>query len=77
MILPGRCCRCRPPLPITIRPRIRSGRFDVTVERVPPLTFGGGAHYCLGTNLARAEMQEALAVRAPRMPDLRIAGEVR
>jgi len=52
-------------------------RFDITVERVPPLTFGGGAHYCLGANLARAEMQEALAVLAPRMPDLRIAGEVR
>jgi cytochrome P450 len=52
-------------------------RFDITVERVPPLTFGGGAHYCLGANLARAEMQEALAVLAPRMPDLRIDGEVR
>lgn len=33
-------------------------------------------HYCLGANLARAEMQEALAVLAPRMPDLRIDGEV-
>jgi cytochrome P450 len=50
--------------------------FDITVEREPPLTFGGGPHYCLGANLARAEMQEALAVLARRMPDLRIAGDV-
>jgi cytochrome P450 len=52
-------------------------RFDVTLERAAPLTFGGGAHYCLGANLARAEMQEALAVLARRLPGLRIGGEVR
>ena len=52
-------------------------RFDITLERPePPLTFGGGPHYCLGANLARAEMQEALLVLAQRMPDLRVAGEV-
>ena len=39
------------------------------------LTFGAGPHYCLGVNLARAEMQEALAHLAPRMPDLALAGE--
>jgi cytochrome P450 len=52
-------------------------RFDITVEREPPLTFGGGAHYCLGANLARAEMQEALAVMAPRLRDVAVDGEVR
>jgi hypothetical protein len=51
-------------------------RFDITVDREPPLTFGGGPHYCLGANLARAEMQEALAILARRMPDLRVAGDV-
>jgi hypothetical protein len=51
-------------------------RFDITAEREPPLTFGGGPHYCLGANLARAEMQEALLVLARRMPDVRVAGEV-
>lgn len=52
-------------------------RFDITAERAPPLTFGGGPHYCLGANLARAEMQEALAILARRLPDLRLDGEVR
>jgi cytochrome P450 len=51
-------------------------RFDITVERAPPLTFGGGPHYCLGANLARAEMQEALVILAARLPGLRLDGEV-
>src|SRR4051812_18178501 len=51
--------------------------FDITAQREPhkPLTFGAGVHYCLGANLARAELQEALAFLAPRMPDLRLDGE--
>ncbi len=50
--------------------------FDISIARPePPLTFGGGPHYCLGANLARAEMQEALGVFAERMPNLRLAGE--
>jgi cytochrome P450 len=51
-------------------------RFDITredTERV--LTFGAGPHYCLGVNLARAELEEALTFLAPRMPDLRLADE--
>jgi cytochrome P450 len=51
--------------------------FDITAEpaggeRV--LTFGAGAHFCLGQNLARAELEEALAFLAPRLPALRLAG---
>ena len=49
--------------------------FDITAEREPQLTFGGGPHYCLGANLARAEMQEALPILARRMPDLALDGE--
>jgi cytochrome P450 len=55
----------------------RPERFDITAERLPPLTFGGGAHYCLGANLARAEMEEALTILARRLPGLRLDGEVR
>jgi cytochrome P450 len=54
---------------------VRPGVFDITIQREAPLTFGGGPHYCLGANLARAEMQEALALLARRMPDVRVAGD--
>ncbi len=52
--------------------------FDITADRDrdKPLTFGAGIHYCLGANLARAELCEALAYLAPRMPGLRLDGEV-
>jgi len=50
---------------------------DLTRD-LPPgyrhLTFGGGVHYCLGASLARAELQEALAIGAVRMPDLALDG---
>ena len=50
--------------------------FDITAERkAKPLTFGAGVHYCLGANLARAELQEALTFLAPRMPGLALDGE--
>jgi len=51
--------------------------FDITAERIGAshLTLGFGAHYCMGANLARAEMQEALTVLSMRMPNLRTVGE--
>ena len=48
---------------------------DITASREPHLTFGGGPHYCLGANLARAEMQEALTLLAERMPTFALDGE--
>jgi cytochrome P450 len=36
--------------------------------------FGGGTHRCLGELLARAELEEALAALAQRLPSLEIAG---
>lgn len=50
-------------------------RFDLTRHSsAAMLTFGGGAHHCLGVHLARIELTEALVVMARRMPGLRIAG---
>jgi cytochrome P450 len=52
-------------------------RFDPRADRgsAKPLTFGAGVHYCLGANLARAELQEALTFLAPRMRGLELDGE--
>jgi cytochrome P450 len=50
-------------------------RFDITREGAPAtLTFGGGVHYCLGANLARRELAEALTVLSRRLANPRNAG---
>jgi cytochrome P450 len=50
--------------------------FDITAERdARLLTFGAGTHFCLGVNLARAELEEALTFLAPRMPGLALDGD--
>jgi cytochrome P450 len=52
-------------------------RVDITREGAPAiLTFGGGVHYCLGANLARREIAEALNVLTGRLRNPRIAGPV-
>jgi cytochrome P450 len=52
-------------------------RFDITADRARarPLTFGAGVHYCLGANLARAELQEGLEFLARRVRALELDGE--
>ena len=48
--------------------------FDITAPpKERPLAFGAGIHFCLGYNLARAELEEGLRALAPRMPDLALA----
>ncbi len=51
--------------------------FDITADRgrARVLTFGAGIHYCVGANLARAEMMEGLAALAERVPGLAPDGE--
>jgi cytochrome P450 len=51
--------------------------FDITAERgrTRALTFGAGVHYCLGANLARVELEEALKYLPVRMPELCLDGE--
>ena len=51
-------------------------RFDMVTTRPDGhVGFGGGPHHCLGANLARAEMQEALPVLARTMRELNVAEE--
>ena len=57
------------------REQDRGEDFDITAPRDGRLlTFGAGPHFCLGANLARAELEEAIAFLAPRMPGLAAAG---
>ncbi|MDT5301416.1 MAG: hypothetical protein QOG79_4658 [Mycobacterium sp.] len=50
-------------------------RFDITRDNtVGTLSFGSGAHYCLGSHLARLELAKALTMMAQRMPNLRRTG---
>ena len=59
------------------RDGIGDDTFDILADRprARVLTFGAGIHYCVGANLARAEMQEGLAFLAGRVRTLRLAGE--
>jgi cytochrome P450 len=52
-------------------------KLDIAADRgrAKPLTFGAGPHFCLGANLARAELQEAFVFLSQRMPELRLDGE--
>jgi cytochrome P450 len=52
-------------------------RFDITADRggARELTFGAGVHYCVGANLARAELEEALSFLAERVRRLELDGE--
>ncbi|MGD9622919.1 MAG: cytochrome P450 [Mycolicibacterium sp.] len=52
-------------------------RFDITRQGLPPvLNFGTGVHYCLGANLARIEIAEALKSITRQIPNPHITGLV-
>lgn len=53
-------------------------QFDITRNPNPHVGFGGsGAHYCLGANLARAELELVFNAIADHMPNIQKAGEPR
>ncbi len=49
--------------------------FDICPVRESMNTFGGGRHYCLGANLARAELQEAFTALANRFAVIALTGD--
>jgi len=51
-------------------------RFDVTRDPNPHLTFGHGAHFCLGANLARLEMRLVFEGLLDRFERIELAGPV-
>jgi cytochrome P450 len=59
------------------RDGVEPDEFDITADRARArvLTFGAGIHYCVGANLARAEMQEGLAFLAERIRRITLDGE--
>jgi cytochrome P450 len=48
-------------------------RIDLTRKPNPHVAFGHGPHHCIGAQLARLELQEALKAILARFPDLRLA----
>src|SRR5205085_11985260 len=59
------------------REGIEPDTFDILADRprARVLTFGAGIHYCVGANLARAEMEEALAFLGERVQSVALDGE--
>jgi cytochrome P450 len=59
------------------RDGVEPDTFDIAADRAKArvLTFGAGVHYCVGANLARAEMQEALVLLAERVRSVQLAGQ--
>ena len=46
-------------------------QFDLTRPPRPHVTFGGGAHFCIGIHLARMEMKAGLDAVLDRLPGVR------
>ncbi|KRA31102.1 hypothetical protein ASD81_16600 [Nocardioides sp. Root614] len=50
-------------------------KFDITRQDNNFISFGFGAHFCLGSHLARMESSVILTALINRFPNLRLAGE--
>jgi len=49
--------------------------FDPWRTERESLSFGHGLHFCLGSHLARREMEVSLRVLSQRLPDLELASD--
>ena len=49
-------------------------RFDIGRSPNDHVAFGFGAHFCIGTNLARAELRSALKALLPVLSRLELVG---
>lgn len=50
--------------------------FDIRRSPNPHLTFGAGRHFCLGSHLARLELEIMFRELVRRIPDMRLAGPI-
>ena len=50
-------------------------RLDITRDDIDHHSFGMGAHFCLGSNLARLELRHAFSALATKLPGLRLTSE--
>ena len=55
----------------------RPDAFDITRDPNVHLAFGWGPHFCLGANLARAEIRCIFHELLTRLPDIDLNGPVR
>jgi cytochrome P450 len=53
----------------------RGDAFDISREDSPHLAFGGGVHYCLGAQLARAEAEIGCRLLFERFPRMALAAD--
>jgi cytochrome P450 len=51
-------------------------RFDITRNGRPHLSFSGGAHFCLGANLAKSELEKAFEALVERYPNMQLVGDL-
>jgi cytochrome P450 len=53
----------------------RPDELDITRRDNPHVTFGTGIHFCLGTPLARVELETSFGTMLRRLPDMELVDE--
>lgn len=53
----------------------RPDQFDITLKRASHISFGGGAHICIGAPLARIEARRVFVKLFDRYPDLKLVDQ--